>query len=77
MIDVKKIRSATGLTQPQFAELYQIPVGTVRIWERGARKPTGSAYVLLKLIKREPGVVARILAGDNALGPSFKIVDKP
>jgi len=42
-IDVKKIREKTGLSQPKFASLFTIPVGTLRNWEQGRRHPEGPA----------------------------------
>jgi putative transcriptional regulator len=61
-MDVKQIRDATGYTQVKFAELYRIPVSTLRQWEQCVREPTGPALALLKLINLEPDVIAEILA---------------
>jgi putative transcriptional regulator len=36
---LKIIRRALGLTQEEFAAQYQIPLGTLRDWEHGAKKP--------------------------------------
>jgi DNA-binding transcriptional regulator YiaG len=38
-IDVRAIRHATGMTQAQFAAVYEFSVRTVQEWERGAKKP--------------------------------------
>ena len=40
---LKIIRRALGLTQEEFAARYQIPLGTLRDWEQGAKSPPGSA----------------------------------
>jgi len=56
------LRLRLNLTQEEFAERLDIPLGTLRDWERGARRPTGAARTLLRVIEREPEAVARALA---------------
>ena len=46
-MDIKEIRYSTGLTQKQFAEKFNIPIGTLRRWEYGESKP---APYIVKLI---------------------------
>ena len=53
-IAVKKIRTATGLSQPKFAKVLNIDVGTLRNWEQGHREPTGPSRALLRAIKNDP-----------------------
>ncbi|MBY0448064.1 MAG: helix-turn-helix domain-containing protein, partial [Hyphomonadaceae bacterium] len=36
---VKIIRRALGLTQEEFAQRFQIPLGTLRDWEQGRSAP--------------------------------------
>ena len=60
-IDVKAVRERTGLTQEEFAAAFAISVGALRHWERGDRKPRGTAKVLLNVIAREPDAVLRAL----------------
>jgi len=62
-IDVKKIREKTGLSQPKFASLFMIPVGTLRNWEQGRRHPEGPAVALLHIIDKEPQTAVRALHG--------------
>jgi transcriptional regulator with XRE-family HTH domain len=50
-------RQRLRLTQRDFANLFGISVATLRHWERGNRKPTKSALVLLYVIKENPRVV--------------------
>ncbi len=61
VVDVKKIREKTGLSQPKFATLFLIPVGTLRNWEQGRRKPDGPAMALLHIIDKEPETAVRAL----------------
>ena len=58
-VDVKSIRERTGLTQEQFAATFAISLGALRHWERGDRKPRGTALVLLNVIAKEPRAVLR------------------
>jgi len=60
-VDVKAIREQTGLTQEQFAATFAISLGALRHWERGDRKPRGTALVLLNVIARDPQAVLRAL----------------
>lgn len=46
---IRELRESTGLTQKAFAELFDIPVSTLRKWEQGEASPP--PYVL-KLIAR-------------------------
>ena len=60
-VDVKAVRERTGLTQEQFAAKFAISLGTLRHWERGDRKPHGTALVLLNVIAKEPKAVMRAI----------------
>ena len=55
--DVRTLREKHGLSQPKFAALMGISVGTLRNWEQGRRKPEGSARVLLRVVERHPEAV--------------------
>src|SRR5215218_2749667 len=60
-IAARAVRAKARGTQDTFARLLGVPVGTVRNWEHGRRKPTGSARVLLQLIEAEPEIVGGLL----------------
>ncbi len=55
--DVAAIRSKTGLSQPAFAKSIGVPLGTLKNWEQGRRRPDGPARVLLALLERRPFIV--------------------
>ena len=55
--DVVAIRGKTGLSQPAFAKSIGVPLGTLKNWEQGRRRPEGSACVLLALIEKRPSIV--------------------
>jgi putative transcriptional regulator len=57
----KRIREALKLTQEQFAERFEIPLGTLRDWEQGVSLPDKSARTLLHVIEQDPEAVARAL----------------
>ena len=60
---LKIIRRALGLTQEEFAARYQIPLGTLRDWERGAKQPDQAARAYLRAIAGDPAGVHRALHG--------------
>jgi putative transcriptional regulator len=62
---VRIVRMALGLTQEKFAEIYGIPVATLRDWEQGRREPDQASKTLLKLIERMPREVEKALAEDK------------
>lgn len=55
--DVRALRARMRLTQREFAGWFGFPVATLRHWERGNRTPTGTALVLLNVIRENPRVV--------------------
>ncbi len=55
------IRRALKLSQEEFAARYHIPPGTLRDWEQGRCVPDAAARAYLRVIAREPEMVARAL----------------
>ncbi len=64
--DIRGLREKHGLSQPQFAALMGISVGTLRNWEQGRRKPEGSARVLLRVVESHPEAVFEVVEGLSA-----------
>jgi putative transcriptional regulator len=64
-VDVASLRERFGLSQPKFAALMGISVGTLRNWEQGRRRPEGPARVLLRVAAQNPEAV---LAASAAIG---------
>lgn len=56
---IKEKRKAAGLTQQQFATMFDISIDTVKSWDCGRRKPTRSQEKLiiekLETIAKEKG----------------------
>lgn len=60
-VDVVAVRKRTGLSQSAFSRQIGVSAGTLRNWEQGRRRPEGPARILLALLARDPGIVARTL----------------
>ncbi len=58
---VRTLRKRLGLSQAQFAARFHVPVGTLRDWEQNRRQPEAPAMAYLRVIAREPEMVARAL----------------
>jgi putative transcriptional regulator len=61
--DIKTLRQRFNMSQTEFAAAFGISPSTLlRHWERGDRKPHGTAMVLLNVLEKEPEAVLRALA---------------
>lgn len=54
-------RQRCGLSETEFAKALRISPRTLRLWENGQRKPTGTAETLLKIVARHPEVLREAL----------------
>ena len=57
----REVRKQAKLTQAQMAALMGMSVSGYRKWEQGARRVSGPAATLLRIIEREPNAVRRAL----------------
>ena len=55
--EIQAIRARTRLSQAIFAKLLNVSLSSVRQWEQGKRKPTGSTKVLLDLLNKSPHIL--------------------
>ena len=60
-IKVKKIRQTLHVSQPEFAQMIGVSVGTLRNWEQGRTIPEGAARALLKVAAKRPKAVLESL----------------
>lgn len=60
------IRRALKLSQEEFAERFEIPIGTLRDWEQSRKEPDAAARAYLKVIASDPETVRRALAKRSA-----------
>lgn len=58
---VKVLRQRLGMTQVEFAEVFGLPVSTLRDWEQHRCVPDAPARALLRAIEREPETMRRLL----------------
>jgi DNA-binding XRE family transcriptional regulator len=60
--DVRALRRRMNMTQKQFCRRFGFCLATLRHWERGDRKPNGTALILLNVVRHNPrAVVAAVL----------------
>ncbi len=64
---VKRIRWQLGMSQEDFANRFEIPVGTIRDWEQGRSRPDRAAAAYLKVIGSDPALVGRALKAREPL----------
>lgn len=57
----RRVRTLLHLTQEQFADRFNLPLGTVRDWELGRREPDTAAKNFLRVIEHDPEVVIAAL----------------
>jgi putative transcriptional regulator len=57
----RTVRRRLNLSQAEFAARFHVPVGTLRDWEQNRRQPDAPALAYLRVIAREPEMVARAL----------------
>lgn len=65
---IRELRDATGMTQKEFAQMYGIPLSTLRKWEQGESSP--APYVLNLLAKTLPSLdnsLLKIHGADDAI----------
>jgi len=51
---IRQIRKTIKVSQSVFAKLLNVSLSSVRQWEQGLRKPSGSTMILLELLQKEP-----------------------
>ena len=54
---IKQIRKQMNLSQLVFAKLLNVSPSSIRQWEQGKRKPSGSTKVLLELLEKSPSLL--------------------
>lgn len=60
--DVKAIRTRAGMKQDEFAQAVGVSPSLVQSWEQHKRFPSGAALKLLRLLERNPAMMAVVSA---------------
>ena len=60
--EIRKIRTALGLSQADFAHYLGTSVACIRSWEQVVRRPQSSALRLLSIAKRKPAALLEFVA---------------
>jgi putative transcriptional regulator len=48
--EIKELRKSTGLSQRDFAKLFEIPVNTLQCWEQSRRTPPKYVVFMLRTL---------------------------
>lgn len=51
---IQAIRKQMNLSQSVFAKLLNVSSSSIRQWEQGKRRPSGSTKILLELLEKSP-----------------------
>jgi putative transcriptional regulator len=62
----RTVRKRLGISQTEFSARYHVPIGTLRDWEQNRKQPDALALAYLRVIAREPDMVARALRREAA-----------
>jgi putative transcriptional regulator len=71
--DVGQMRNKLHLSQSEFADTFGVPLGTVKNWEQGRRRPVGASLLLLQVIKLDPTPVLLALRESRPKQPVRKM----
>jgi len=56
-VNIKEVRESLGISQPEFAHIFGIPLATLRNWEQGRSEPHSMGSSFLYLIEKCPNVI--------------------
>jgi putative transcriptional regulator len=59
---IRKTRTGLGLSQPEFAKRFRVPVGTLRDWEQARATAPDFAIAYVRVIGQHPDIVAKAVA---------------
>ena len=67
-MNIKELRSYTGLSQSKFANMFEVPLSTLKDWEQGRRKPPVYVVNMMKSILELRGIITSksfIISSEN------------
>lgn len=56
--EIKQLRARLGMSQSEFSKVYGIPIGSLKNYEQGRRKPDKAGANFFRLIRADPVWVA-------------------
>lgn len=56
-MSIKELRLQTGLSQSKFANMFEVPVATLKDWEQGRRNPPNYVITMMKTILEYRGMI--------------------
>ena len=59
---VISVRKQLKKSQQEFSRLLNVPIGTIRDWEQGRKKPDSAAITLVKVARKNPEVLEDLAA---------------
>jgi len=59
---IRMTRTELGLSQPEFAARFKVPVGTLRDWEQARAMAPDFAIAYVRVIGKHPDIVAKAVA---------------
>jgi putative transcriptional regulator len=63
---IRMTRTKLGLSQPEFAARFRVPVGTLRDWEQARVMPPDFALAYVRVIGLHPDLVTKALQPEAA-----------
>jgi putative transcriptional regulator len=63
---IRMTRTKLGLSQPEFAARFRVPVGTLRDWEQARVMPPDFAVAYVRVIGLHPDLVTKALQPEAA-----------
>ena len=59
---IRQTRTKMGLSQPEFAARFHVPVGTLRDWEQARATAPDFAIAYIRVIATYPDIVTKVVA---------------
>src|SRR5271163_2482948 len=75
--EIRKIRTALGLSQTDFARYLGTSVVRVRSWEQGIRRPQSATLRLLNIAKKNPRPSSNLLPDPDAAHLDRGVATRP
>ncbi|MCA3087557.1 MAG: helix-turn-helix domain-containing protein [Rhodocyclaceae bacterium] len=58
---IRSLRASLNMSQQGFANLLGVSIETLAKWDKGVTTPSGSSSRLLQILKKRPGLAAKLV----------------